>query len=171
MQPAAHHALRLAAPGKLARAPLSPLHCCSSSDSLNLAARQLDYSSECSQQVGPAGIIAHGRDGLLGSQGNRQCMRRSYISNAPQMEECYSHKRMLVQSSLQSSVDAAWFSHACCGVAGSCQQESLQPRDSLPAECVNMNYRLAARELMGGEFTLSPDMVLGTKALEVKWLE
>ncbi|KAJ9523258.1 hypothetical protein QJQ45_024040, partial [Haematococcus lacustris] len=25
-------------------------------------------------------------------------MRRSYISNAPQMEECYSHKRMLVQS-------------------------------------------------------------------------
>ncbi|KAJ9512787.1 hypothetical protein QJQ45_029006, partial [Haematococcus lacustris] len=27
-----------------------------------------------------------------------KCMRRSYISNAPQMEECYSHKRMLVQS-------------------------------------------------------------------------
>ncbi|KAJ9533170.1 hypothetical protein QJQ45_018272 [Haematococcus lacustris] len=26
-------------------------------------------------------------------------------------------------------------------------------------------------ELMGGEFTLSPDMVLGTKAMEVKWLE
>ncbi|KAJ9513923.1 hypothetical protein QJQ45_021057 [Haematococcus lacustris] len=68
-----------------------------------------------------------------------KCMRRSYISNAPQMEECYSHKRM--QSSLQSSVDAAWSSHACCGVAGSCQQESLQPRDSLPAEYVNMNYR------------------------------
>ncbi|KAJ9504767.1 hypothetical protein QJQ45_023400, partial [Haematococcus lacustris] len=43
-----------------------------------------------------------------------KCMRRSYISNAPQMEECYSHKRMLVQSSLQSSVDAAWSSHACC---------------------------------------------------------
>ncbi|KAJ9508081.1 hypothetical protein QJQ45_021429, partial [Haematococcus lacustris] len=42
---------------------------------------------------------------------------------------------------LQSSVDAAWSSHACCGVAGSCQQESLQPRDSLPAEYVNMNYR------------------------------
>ncbi|KAJ9520089.1 hypothetical protein QJQ45_030012, partial [Haematococcus lacustris] len=70
-----------------------------------------------------------------------KCMRRSYISNAPQMEECYSHKRMLVQSSLQSSVDAAWSSHACCGVAGSCQQESLQPRDSLPAEYMNMNYR------------------------------
>ncbi|KAJ9512622.1 hypothetical protein QJQ45_018879 [Haematococcus lacustris] len=68
--------------------------------------------------------------------------QRSYISNAPQMEECYSHKRMLVQSSLQSSVDAAWSSHACCGVAGSCQQESLQPRDSLPAEYVNMNYRV-----------------------------
>ncbi|KAJ9523909.1 hypothetical protein QJQ45_022343 [Haematococcus lacustris] len=31
-----------------------------------------------------------------------KCMRRSYINNAPQMEECYSHKRMLVQSSLQS---------------------------------------------------------------------
>ncbi|KAJ9506325.1 hypothetical protein QJQ45_019676, partial [Haematococcus lacustris] len=44
---------------------------------------------------------------------------------------------------LQSSVDAAWSSHACCGVAGSCQQESLQPRDSLPAEYVNMNYRAA----------------------------
>ncbi|GFH31938.1 hypothetical protein HaLaN_31072, partial [Haematococcus lacustris] len=27
--------------------------------------------------------------------------------------------------------------------------------------------QLAARELMGGEFTLSPDMVLGTKAMEV----
>ncbi|KAJ9518958.1 hypothetical protein QJQ45_026190, partial [Haematococcus lacustris] len=32
-------------------------------------------------------------------------------------------------------------------------------------------FQLAARELMGGEFTLSPDMVLGTKAMEVKWLE
>ncbi|KAJ9534269.1 hypothetical protein QJQ45_007063, partial [Haematococcus lacustris] len=32
-------------------------------------------------------------------------------------------------------------------------------------------FQLAARELMGGEFTLSPDMVLGTKAREVKWLE
>ncbi|GFH17938.1 hypothetical protein HaLaN_14663 [Haematococcus lacustris] len=32
-------------------------------------------------------------------------------------------------------------------------------------------FQLAVRELMGGEFTLSPDMVLGTKALEVKWLE
>ncbi|GFH08465.1 hypothetical protein HaLaN_03433 [Haematococcus lacustris] len=32
-------------------------------------------------------------------------------------------------------------------------------------------FQLAARELMGGEFTLSPDMVIGTKALEVKWLE
>ncbi|KAJ9526074.1 hypothetical protein QJQ45_009523 [Haematococcus lacustris] len=32
-------------------------------------------------------------------------------------------------------------------------------------------FQLAARELMGDEFTLSPDMVLGTKALEVKWLE
>ncbi|GFH32876.1 hypothetical protein HaLaN_32165, partial [Haematococcus lacustris] len=30
---------------------------------------------------------------------------------------------------------------------------------------------LANRELMGVEFTLSPDMVLGTKAMEVKWLE
>ncbi|KAJ9521927.1 hypothetical protein QJQ45_024803, partial [Haematococcus lacustris] len=32
-------------------------------------------------------------------------------------------------------------------------------------------FQLAARELMGDEFTLSPDMVLGTKAMEVKWLE
>ncbi|KAJ9514664.1 hypothetical protein QJQ45_028375 [Haematococcus lacustris] len=32
-------------------------------------------------------------------------------------------------------------------------------------------FQLAARELTGGEFTLSPDMVLGTKAMEVKWLE
>ncbi|KAJ9516804.1 hypothetical protein QJQ45_027214, partial [Haematococcus lacustris] len=32
-------------------------------------------------------------------------------------------------------------------------------------------FQLAARELMGGEFTLSPDMVRGTKAMEVKWLE
>ncbi|KAJ9505081.1 hypothetical protein QJQ45_013628 [Haematococcus lacustris] len=32
-------------------------------------------------------------------------------------------------------------------------------------------FQLSARELMGGEFTLSPDMVLGTKAMEVKWLE
>ncbi|GFH11144.1 uncharacterized protein HaLaN_06590 [Haematococcus lacustris] len=32
-------------------------------------------------------------------------------------------------------------------------------------------FQLAARELMGGEFTLSPDMVLSTKAMEVKWLE
>ncbi|KAJ9516096.1 hypothetical protein QJQ45_024524, partial [Haematococcus lacustris] len=32
-------------------------------------------------------------------------------------------------------------------------------------------FQLAARELMGGEFTLSPDMVLGTKAMKVKWLE
>ncbi|KAL6747961.1 hypothetical protein V8C86DRAFT_3147382 [Haematococcus lacustris] len=32
-------------------------------------------------------------------------------------------------------------------------------------------FQLAVRELMGGEFTLSPDMVLGTKAMEVKWLE
>ncbi|KAJ9511270.1 hypothetical protein QJQ45_017136, partial [Haematococcus lacustris] len=32
-------------------------------------------------------------------------------------------------------------------------------------------FQLAARELMGGEFTLSPDIVLGTKAMEVKWLE
>ncbi|KAJ9514295.1 hypothetical protein QJQ45_012319 [Haematococcus lacustris] len=32
-------------------------------------------------------------------------------------------------------------------------------------------FQLAAKELMGGEFTLSPDMVLGTKAMEVKWLE
>ncbi|KAJ9526386.1 hypothetical protein QJQ45_009854 [Haematococcus lacustris] len=32
-------------------------------------------------------------------------------------------------------------------------------------------FQLAARELMGGEFTLSPDMVLGTKAMEVKWLK
>ncbi|KAJ9532795.1 hypothetical protein QJQ45_010906 [Haematococcus lacustris] len=32
-------------------------------------------------------------------------------------------------------------------------------------------FQLDARELMGGEFTLSPDMVLGTKAMEVKWLE
>ncbi|KAJ9504612.1 hypothetical protein QJQ45_013649 [Haematococcus lacustris] len=32
-------------------------------------------------------------------------------------------------------------------------------------------FQLAARELMGGEFTLSPDMVLGTNAMEVKWLE
>ncbi|KAJ9522000.1 hypothetical protein QJQ45_024890 [Haematococcus lacustris] len=76
-----------------------------------------------------------------------KCMRRSYISDAPQMEECYSHKRMLVQSSLQSSVDAAWSSHACCGVAGSCQQESLQPRDSLPAEYVDMNYRAPSANL------------------------
>ncbi|KAJ9514691.1 hypothetical protein QJQ45_028430 [Haematococcus lacustris] len=68
------------------------------------------------------------------------CMRRSYISNAPQMEECYSHKRMQVQSSFQSSLDVAWPS--CCGVAGSCQQESLQPRDSLPAEYVSMDYRV-----------------------------
>ncbi|KAJ9514693.1 hypothetical protein QJQ45_028431 [Haematococcus lacustris] len=67
-------------------------------------------------------------------------MRRSYISNAPQMEECYSHKRMQVQSNFQSSLDVAWPS--CCGVAGSCQQESLQPRDSLPAEYVSMDYRV-----------------------------
>ncbi|KAJ9518330.1 hypothetical protein QJQ45_010193 [Haematococcus lacustris] len=32
-------------------------------------------------------------------------------------------------------------------------------------------FQLAARELMGGAFTLSPDIVLGTKAMEVKWLE
>ncbi|GFH17272.1 hypothetical protein HaLaN_13868 [Haematococcus lacustris] len=32
-------------------------------------------------------------------------------------------------------------------------------------------FQLAARELLWDEFTLSPDMVLGTKALEVKWLE
>ncbi|GFH21961.1 hypothetical protein HaLaN_19353 [Haematococcus lacustris] len=32
-------------------------------------------------------------------------------------------------------------------------------------------FQLAVKELMGGEFTLSPDMVLGTKAMEVKWLE
>ncbi|KAJ9516284.1 hypothetical protein QJQ45_001098 [Haematococcus lacustris] len=32
-------------------------------------------------------------------------------------------------------------------------------------------FQLAARELMGGAFALSPDMVLGTKAMEVKWLE
>ncbi|KAJ9524162.1 hypothetical protein QJQ45_004932 [Haematococcus lacustris] len=31
-------------------------------------------------------------------------------------------------------------------------------------------FQLAAKELLGGEFTLSPDMVLGTKAMEVKWL-
>ncbi|KAJ9513178.1 hypothetical protein QJQ45_029342 [Haematococcus lacustris] len=32
-------------------------------------------------------------------------------------------------------------------------------------------FQLATRELMGGEFTLSQDMGLGTKAMEVKWLE
>ncbi|KAJ9529887.1 hypothetical protein QJQ45_022308 [Haematococcus lacustris] len=32
-------------------------------------------------------------------------------------------------------------------------------------------FQLAAIELIGGEFTLSPDMVLGTKAMGVKWLE
>ncbi|KAJ9527262.1 hypothetical protein QJQ45_025529, partial [Haematococcus lacustris] len=32
-------------------------------------------------------------------------------------------------------------------------------------------FQLAARELMRGEFTLSLDMVLGAKALVVKWIE
>ncbi|GFH10475.1 uncharacterized protein HaLaN_05793 [Haematococcus lacustris] len=38
------------------------------------------------------------------------------------------------------------------------------------ASC-SAQFQLAARELMGGEFPLSPDMVLGTKAMEVKCLE
>ncbi|KAJ9534406.1 hypothetical protein QJQ45_016103, partial [Haematococcus lacustris] len=32
-------------------------------------------------------------------------------------------------------------------------------------------FQLAGGGLMGGEFTLSPNMVLGTKAMKVKWLE
>ncbi|GFH33271.1 retrovirus-related Pol polyprotein from type-2 retrotransposable element R2DM, partial [Haematococcus lacustris] len=44
---------------------------------------------------------------------------------------------------------------------------ALQPSANTHAQL----SQLAARELLGDEFTLSSDMVLGTKALEVKWLE
>ncbi|KAJ9508898.1 hypothetical protein QJQ45_028226, partial [Haematococcus lacustris] len=52
-----------------------------------------------------------------------------------------------------------------------CQLQGFADRKHLTVNVGKSKFQLAARELMGDEFTLSPDMVLGTKAMEVKWLE
>ncbi|KAJ9529755.1 hypothetical protein QJQ45_014533, partial [Haematococcus lacustris] len=52
------------------------------------------------------------------------------------------------------------------------QEQQQQPAVAQSVQASwSAQFQLAAIELIGGEFTLSPDMVLGTKAMGVKWLE